>query len=260
MVAAQLSEMTVAQLREAFDVIDHDRSGSIELHELHAALESIEWSGREELGRIFEEMDTDKSGTIEFDEFLVTAAMAQDLASASQTVAVDLPLLLTAYAQRLILERRLNATETPSPSPPPRRRPPPRRFRRRAPPQPPPRRCRCAEGARRRAGGSGRRRVGRRRRRRSARARPPRRRRRLRQRTEGVAGDRPGAASAQGLADAPTLLARRPRGGAARGGGGARARGRHLPARDRRIRRVLCRVQGAGAAARRESWRRRWRK
>ena len=111
--AAQLSEMTVAQLREAFDVIDHDRSGSIELHEFHAALESIEWSGREELGRIFEEMDTDKSGTIEFDEFLVTAAMAQDLASASQTVAVDLALLLTAYAQRLILERRLNATETP---------------------------------------------------------------------------------------------------------------------------------------------------
>ena len=58
------------QLRVAFDQVDTDSSGSIDLDELYNAMRAL---GREmpmkQVQDIMDEYDTDKSGEIDFDEF-----------------------------------------------------------------------------------------------------------------------------------------------------------------------------------------------
>ena len=58
------------QLRVAFDQVDTDSSGSIDLDELFNAMKAL---GREmsmkQVQNIMDEYDTDKSGEIDFDEF-----------------------------------------------------------------------------------------------------------------------------------------------------------------------------------------------
>ena len=58
------------QLRVAFDQVDTDSSGSIDLDELYNAMRAL---GREmpmkQVQGIMDEYDTDKSGEIDFDEF-----------------------------------------------------------------------------------------------------------------------------------------------------------------------------------------------
>ena len=58
------------QLRVAFDQVDTDSSGSIDLNELYNAMRAL---GREmpmkQVQAILNEYDTDKSGEIDFDEF-----------------------------------------------------------------------------------------------------------------------------------------------------------------------------------------------
>ena len=58
------------QLRVAFDQVDTDSSGSIDLEELFNAMRAL---GREmpmkQVQGIMDEYDTDKSGEIDFDEF-----------------------------------------------------------------------------------------------------------------------------------------------------------------------------------------------
>ena len=63
--------------KRAFDVVDTNHSGKIDLKELTAIINQISVDFRaepptdEELGKIMEQLDTDKSGTVELKEFQV---------------------------------------------------------------------------------------------------------------------------------------------------------------------------------------------
>ena len=63
--------------KRAFDVVDTDKSGKIELKELKEILIQIsldfmiEPPNDEDIGKIMAVLDTDKSGTIELEEFQV---------------------------------------------------------------------------------------------------------------------------------------------------------------------------------------------
>jgi centrin-1 len=67
---AKLSEEQLAELKEAFSLIDQDGSGAIELKELQVAMKAVGVTLRkEELNALFAQADSDHSGTITFEEF-----------------------------------------------------------------------------------------------------------------------------------------------------------------------------------------------
>merc|ERR1712166_914926 len=77
--AKALTEEQVDECREAFEMFDVDRSGSIDLRELKAAIKALGMDvNAEELKKMVGEVDKDGNGTIEFAEFLgmMTAKMS----------------------------------------------------------------------------------------------------------------------------------------------------------------------------------------
>ena len=66
-----LTEEQQAELKEAFDLFDADKSGQIDFKELKAAFKALGFQvPKEELKKMFNDVDTDGSGEIEFPEFL----------------------------------------------------------------------------------------------------------------------------------------------------------------------------------------------
>ncbi|KAK2944347.1 hypothetical protein BLNAU_20741 [Blattamonas nauphoetae] len=61
----------LAIIRQVFDNIDTDNSGTIEVAELAAAMKQIVPDATdEEIDEIFAQTDLDRNGTIEFEEFV----------------------------------------------------------------------------------------------------------------------------------------------------------------------------------------------
>ncbi len=70
----------VKQIKEAFDLFDNDKSGSIDSKELKEALKNIGLTTENAtLNNIMESLDADHSGTVDFDEFF-------DLLSSKATI------------------------------------------------------------------------------------------------------------------------------------------------------------------------------
>eukprot|EP00929_Paragymnodinium_shiwhaense_P011658 TRINITY_DN11773_c0_g1_i1.p1 TRINITY_DN11773_c0_g1~~TRINITY_DN11773_c0_g1_i1.p1 ORF type:complete len:715 (+),score=214.13 TRINITY_DN11773_c0_g1_i1:85-2229(+) len=66
-----------ASLREAFDAIDENRSGAIELHELSRILKALHLHMTEdEVMAVFKCMDTNGNGRIEYEEYMTMAGLA----------------------------------------------------------------------------------------------------------------------------------------------------------------------------------------
>merc|ERR1712028_126411 len=66
-----LSEEQLDEVREAFGLFDADASGSIDVHELKAAMRSLGFEVKnEELKKMVSDIDGDGNGTIDFAEFL----------------------------------------------------------------------------------------------------------------------------------------------------------------------------------------------
>lgn len=64
-----LTEEQQAELKEAFDLFDADKSGQIDFKELRAAFKALGFQvPKEELKKMFNDVDTDGSGEIEFPE------------------------------------------------------------------------------------------------------------------------------------------------------------------------------------------------
>jgi len=76
-------EITAEQLndiREAFELIDKDNSGTIERSELKIAMRALGFEPEDaEIANMFKAVDTDGNGTIDFDEFrnMMTAKMSE---------------------------------------------------------------------------------------------------------------------------------------------------------------------------------------
>jgi len=67
----ELTEEQKQEIREAFDLFDTDKSGSIDYHELKVAIRALGFDvKKEEVQRIMAEVDHEGSGQIEFPEFL----------------------------------------------------------------------------------------------------------------------------------------------------------------------------------------------
>jgi Ca2+-binding EF-hand superfamily protein len=67
----ELTEEQKQEIREAFDLFDTDKSGSIDYHELKVAIRALGFDiKKEEVRRIMAEVDREGTGTIEFPEFL----------------------------------------------------------------------------------------------------------------------------------------------------------------------------------------------
>ena len=67
----ELTEEQKQEIREAFDLFDTDKSGSIDYHELKVAIRALGFDiKKEEVRRIMSEVDREGTGTIEFPEFL----------------------------------------------------------------------------------------------------------------------------------------------------------------------------------------------
>eukprot|EP01050_Picozoa_sp_SAG11_P007855 SAG11_NODE_666_length_7841_cov_24.388272_9_plen_153_part_00 len=67
----ELTEEQKQEIREAFDLFDTDKSGSIDYHELKVAIRALGFDiKKEEVRRIIVEVDREGTGTIEFPEFL----------------------------------------------------------------------------------------------------------------------------------------------------------------------------------------------
>merc|ERR1711934_495533 len=74
-----LTEEQVEECREAFEMFDIDRSGSIDVRELKAAIKALGMDvSADELKKMVGDVDKDGNGTIEFAEFLgmMTAKMS----------------------------------------------------------------------------------------------------------------------------------------------------------------------------------------
>ena len=70
-VAKEVNDQTLMQLREMFDQLDDDNSGTIEVTELQVAMEALELEDQmETILEQFEYMDADNSGSIDFEEFV----------------------------------------------------------------------------------------------------------------------------------------------------------------------------------------------
>lgn len=81
MVRKALTEEQVDECREAFEMFDMDRSGSIDLRELKAAIRALGMNvSADELKQMVGDVDKDGNGTIEFPEFLsmMTAKMSSE--------------------------------------------------------------------------------------------------------------------------------------------------------------------------------------
>jgi hypothetical protein len=75
------TEVHRSEIREAFDLIDTDGSGSIDAKELNFAMRALGFEPKkEEIKRMIADIDTDRSGTIEFNEFatVVERALRKD--------------------------------------------------------------------------------------------------------------------------------------------------------------------------------------
>lgn len=61
-----------AVLKQLFELADRDNSGTIEQHELQAALGALgfDWLQDKQVSKIFERADTDANGAIDFDEWM----------------------------------------------------------------------------------------------------------------------------------------------------------------------------------------------
>ena len=67
----ELTEEQKQEIREAFDLFDTDKTGSIDYHELKVAIRALGFDiKKEEVRRIMAEVDREGTGTIEFPEFL----------------------------------------------------------------------------------------------------------------------------------------------------------------------------------------------
>ena len=67
----EMSEEMIEEIREAFNLFDTDRSGSIDYKELKAAMRALGFeTKKEDMQRIIAEIDADGSGEIEFPEFM----------------------------------------------------------------------------------------------------------------------------------------------------------------------------------------------
>jgi len=76
-----LTEEQVDECREAFEMFDIDRSGSIDVRELKAAIRALGMNvSADELKKMVGDVDKDGNGTIEFPEFLsmMTAKMSSE--------------------------------------------------------------------------------------------------------------------------------------------------------------------------------------
>eukprot|EP00929_Paragymnodinium_shiwhaense_P007638 TRINITY_DN111548_c0_g1_i1.p1 TRINITY_DN111548_c0_g1~~TRINITY_DN111548_c0_g1_i1.p1 ORF type:complete len:148 (+),score=39.20 TRINITY_DN111548_c0_g1_i1:158-601(+) len=66
-----------AALREAFQAIDDNKSGAIELHELSRVMKALQFELTEdELLAVFQSMDINGNGKIEYDEYMTMAGLA----------------------------------------------------------------------------------------------------------------------------------------------------------------------------------------
>ena len=77
-----LTEEQQAELKEAFDLFDADKSGQIDFKELKAAFKALGFQiPKEELRKMFNDVDTDGSGEIEFPEVRAAPARAGTVAA-----------------------------------------------------------------------------------------------------------------------------------------------------------------------------------
>ena len=68
-----LTEEQQAELKEAFDLFDADKSGQIDVKELKAAFKALGFQvPKEELRKMFNDVDSDGSGEIEFPEVWIS--------------------------------------------------------------------------------------------------------------------------------------------------------------------------------------------
>ena len=77
---AELTQDQQLEIREAFDIFDSDKSGSIDRHELRVALRAMGFdASKSEVTKIMNEMDPDNTGAIGFPAFqrVVEEKMAQ---------------------------------------------------------------------------------------------------------------------------------------------------------------------------------------
>merc|ERR1711934_285501 len=66
-----LSDEQIEEMKEAFNLFDTDKSGSIDYRELKAAMAALGFEvKKDELKKMITDIDADKSGHIEFPEFL----------------------------------------------------------------------------------------------------------------------------------------------------------------------------------------------
>ncbi|CAK9234678.1 unnamed protein product [Sphagnum troendelagicum] len=75
-----LTDEQKQEIREAFDLFDTDRSGSIDANELKVAMRALGFeSKKEDIKKMLDKIDEDGSGVIEFDEFvkMMTAKMGE---------------------------------------------------------------------------------------------------------------------------------------------------------------------------------------
>lgn len=65
------TEKEIAEIKEAFELFDKDKSGEVDIEELKSALRNLEIDPENKaLKNMLEEIDENKSGTLEFNEFL----------------------------------------------------------------------------------------------------------------------------------------------------------------------------------------------
>eukprot|EP00249_Psilotum_nudum_P012010 c23528_g1_i1 orf=199-648(+) len=78
--AENLNEEQMAELREAFNLFDKDRNGSITMEELGTVMRSLGQNPtKTELQNMINEVDVDGNGTVDFSEFLsLMAAKMKD--------------------------------------------------------------------------------------------------------------------------------------------------------------------------------------
>ena len=70
-----LSEDQKAELKEAFDLFDAEKSGRIDYHELKTAMRSLGFDVKKaEVLKLMEEHDVSQSGSIGYDEFVTIMA------------------------------------------------------------------------------------------------------------------------------------------------------------------------------------------
>ena len=70
---------SVKAMREAFDMFDADKSGTISVSEIKSVLAKLGKSmSDKQIKKMMDEVDTDKSGEIDFDEFLKMMGMSSE--------------------------------------------------------------------------------------------------------------------------------------------------------------------------------------